>query len=584
MRTKLPASRLNCQERAHRWQALAVLGLVVFAFTVNGFSQKPQAQLPNVYVDTTYNLPTGGTTWAAHTAAQLQSALKSAQPGDVIVLDAGVTYVGNFMLPAKSNPNRKWIYIISSQLGYLPAGTRVSPASVPDMATVVTPNTSPAFSVAWGANYWRFAGIEMYQNSNYPSGCGVTGQPNCLTYQLLSTPWSPSYSVPDHIFVDRCYVHGDATHDIQVALQANFTYFALIDSYVSAVHGHMIDNVAVGAFNSTGPFKINNNYLEAAGENIMFGGSGGNANIGVPSDIEIQNNYIFKPLSWIPLSLSSYQLQPNSMVVKNAFELKSAQRVLFNGNTIENVWAGGQLGYAVVLTVRTTQSGDFAVVNDVTITNNWVKNVVSFVNTLAADDMCNYNGQYTGCHNAGSQDRWNISNNLVTFFDPIAPGGSRNNAIGYQPGYDHINNHVGQLRDVVFQHNTTISNNTQPCWAAAYFGTATLNAPPSNGMTYNIWILDNVLCKQTYGPWGYGLGPLTAYMGQPNTPPYDVTTRYYGNVMWKQSDAIYTWPAQNTVPAAVTYINPPTDYTLLSPNWRDATDGTLAGVDVTKLP
>ena len=136
---------------------------------------------------------------------------------------------------------------------------------------------------------------------------------------------------------------------------------------------------------------------------------------------------------------------------------------------------------------------------------------------------------------------------MVTLFDPIAPGKSRNNAIGYQPGYDHINNHVGQLRNVVFQHNTTISNNTQPCWAAAYFGTAGLNAPPSNGMTYNIWILDNVLCKQTYGSWGYGLGPLTAYMGQPSMSPYDVTTRYYGNVMWKQSDATYTWPAQNTV-------------------------------------
>ena len=117
----------------------------------------------------------------------------------------------------------------------------------------------------------------------------------------------------------------------------------------------MIDNVAVGAFNSTGPFKINNNYLEAAGENILFGGSGGNPPLAC-LDIEMQNNYIFKPLSWIPLSLSSYQAQPNSMVEKNAFELKSAQRVLFNRNTIENVWAAGQLGYAVVLTVRTRRA------------------------------------------------------------------------------------------------------------------------------------------------------------------------------------------------------------------------------------
>lgn len=152
------------------------------------------------------------------------------------------------------------------------------------------------------------------------------------------------------------------------------------------------------------------------------------------------------------------------------------------------------------------------------------------------------------------------------------------------PGYDYINNHVGQLRDVVFQQNTTVSNSTQPCWAAAYFGTANLNAPPSNGLTYNIWILDNVLCRQTYGPWGFGLTPLTNYMGQPNTPPYDVTNRYYGNVMWQQSDATYMWPAENTVPATITYVNPPTDYALLSPHWTNTTDGKLAGVDVTRLP
>ena len=68
-----------------------------------------------------------------------------------------------------------------------------------------------------------------------------------------------------------------------------------------------------------------------------------------------------------------------SMVVKNAFEVKSGQRILFDSNVIENVWANGQMGYAIVLTVRSSQSGDFAVVNDVTITNNILKNVVSGV-------------------------------------------------------------------------------------------------------------------------------------------------------------------------------------------------------------
>ena len=80
------------------------------------FAQKPVATLPTgisggpngpfagTVIDTTYALPTGGTTCAAHTTAQLTSCLTSTVPGDVIVLDAGVTYTGNWQLPQKSNP------------------------------------------------------------------------------------------------------------------------------------------------------------------------------------------------------------------------------------------------------------------------------------------------------------------------------------------------------------------------------------------------------------------------------------------------------------------------------------------------
>ena len=117
-------------------------------------AQKPVAELPRVYIDTTYNLPTGGTTWAAHDSAHLKTAITSAVPGDVIVLDAGVTYVGNFQLPAKTNPNSQWIYIIPSQLASLPADRRVSPAQAASMPKIVTPNVAPAFQVNAGANHW----------------------------------------------------------------------------------------------------------------------------------------------------------------------------------------------------------------------------------------------------------------------------------------------------------------------------------------------------------------------------------------------------------------------------------------------
>jgi hypothetical protein len=48
-----------------------------------------------------------------------------------------------------------------------------------------------------------------------------------------------------------------------------------------------------------GTYKIVNNFLEAAGENILWGGAPGST---VPTDIEIRRNHMFKPLNWMPRS------------------------------------------------------------------------------------------------------------------------------------------------------------------------------------------------------------------------------------------------------------------------------------------
>jgi hypothetical protein len=541
-------------------------------------AQKPVAQLPLKTVDTTWSIPTGGTTWAAHTAAQLTSALKVSQPGDVIMLDAGATYVGYFTLPAKSNPNNKWIYITSTGMSKLLAGRRVSPADAPNMARIITPNVAPVFQVNAGTNHWRIAGIEMTAQSNYPAGCGTANQPNCMTYFLMSTPWSPTAAEPDSIVIDRCYAHGGPTQDLQGGIQANWSNVALIDSYISEIHGKGVDTNAIGAFHSPGPFKITNNYLEAAGENIIFGGSGQNYNPWVPSDITITGNYIYKPLAWVNPSLTG------QMVVKNAFEVKSAQRLLFDSNLVENVWAAGQAGPAIVLTVRTGQSGDIAVVNDITITNNILKNVVIGVNAAAADDTCgpsSVGGAYPGCTNAGSQDRWYIANNLITFYDPTIQGGLRNIAINFQPSIDRIKGIYGVMRDIVFQHNTAVSAASSPCWNSVYFGAAGQKLPVAkNRLTDNIWILDNVLCRQASGELGYsGTSGMTMYMGYPSATN-DVTTRFYGNVMYvPKGDRVQTFSPHNypsTVP--FTYVAPQSgNYHLATPYWTDTSDGKLAG-------
>ena len=106
---------------SHRQWTLLLSAILIFSLSaIVAHAQEPVAALPQVYIDTTWNPPTEGTTWAAHNAVQFTKALANSSPGDVIVLDAGVTYSGNFVLPNKNNPNNQWIYIISSALANLP--------------------------------------------------------------------------------------------------------------------------------------------------------------------------------------------------------------------------------------------------------------------------------------------------------------------------------------------------------------------------------------------------------------------------------------------------------------------------------
>ena len=84
--------------------------------------------------------------------------------------------------------------------------------------------------------------------------------------------------------------------DLGIALNSGDTTIA--DSYVSDIKGVGIDTQAIGGWNGSGPYRIHNNYLEAAGEVIMFGGDDPKIPSLVPSDIEVRGNTVSRPLSW----------------------------------------------------------------------------------------------------------------------------------------------------------------------------------------------------------------------------------------------------------------------------------------------
>ena len=347
---------------------LSAVSLTVFLSfaTIDVLAQKKRTEpaLPQAYVDTTLIPPTGNTI-SLDAGGNLQTALNTAQPGDLITLAAGATYTGSFTLPVKPGSR----YITVQTVGFSTPG-RLTPSGA--LAKIVTPSTEPAVSAAPRAHHFRFIGVELY----------ATGSIDTLVL-LGSSSETNVAKQPDHIIFDRCYIHGDANAGGKRGVSFQGSHLAVIDSYLSDWKGEGYDTQAICGWNGPGPFKIANNYLEGAGENVMFGGADTVKTNLTPSDIEIRNNTFFKPLSW---KLGDPSYAGVQWSVKNLLELKHAQRVLIENNVFENCWTQAQNGTAIVLTPRNQQgTNPWAVVQDITFRRNTVRYVEEGMRILGHD-------------------------------------------------------------------------------------------------------------------------------------------------------------------------------------------------------
>jgi len=227
------------------------------------------------------------------TSLDFQQALNAARPGDVITLQAGVVLQGNFFLPERtSGADERWITIRSGSTDEaLPEGIRVMPAQAAAMARLESSNSQPVLLTRSGAHHYRFEGIEFTIAPTVMLNYGIVrlGEGNEADAALL----------PHHLVFDRCYIHGHATADVSRGIALNSATTEIVNSYISDCHGLGFDTQAIAGWNGPGPFRIVNNYLEGAGENVMFGGADPKISGLVPSDIEFINNHCAKPLSWM---------------------------------------------------------------------------------------------------------------------------------------------------------------------------------------------------------------------------------------------------------------------------------------------
>jgi hypothetical protein len=256
--------------------------------------------LPTPYNPTTPVITNTVNIASTATSADLQNAFDNALPGTEIVIPANKTFnapSGGFVLGGK--PGSGWIVIRTANTAGIPAAnTRATRSHAAAMPNIMSTDVDPAIvlkaatSVSSGneAHHYRFIGIEF----------GITASVT-LNYAVVRVgEFGPTSSAmqPHDIVFDHCYVHGSVLAHAKRGIEMNSGSTAVLDSYISDFHGIGQEAQAIGGWNGPGPYKLINNYLEGAGENVLFGGGEPTINNIIPSDMEIRHNHFYKPPAW----------------------------------------------------------------------------------------------------------------------------------------------------------------------------------------------------------------------------------------------------------------------------------------------
>lgn len=487
-----------------------------------------------------------GKTTLVPSGGKLQAALDAASPGDTILLEAGATFIGSFTLPAKSGTNCITIRTAAPDSTLPRADQRITPeyaSALPKIITTGKGNSLPALTAADGAHHYKVMGVEITHTST--SG---------YVYSLIELGHSRMTSLsqmPHHIELDRVYVHGLPSMPVRRCINLHSGSATIRNSHIADCKDTDNDSQAILAGYGSGPYRIINNYLEAAGENILIGGVDPKISGLIPSDIEIKNNIFSKSLTW---KVTDPSYQGIHWSIKNHLELKNARRVLIDQNFFQHNWTDAQQGWSILITPR-NQYGNapWSITEDITVSNNIIRSTAQGVAMAGMDNA--YPSQRT--------NRILIKNNLL--YDI---GGDTWRGRGSAEGLFQM---VRGPRNVTIEHNTGLQRGN----------ILTADGSPTSD---HFMFRDNITMHNAYGVIGSG-----TKLGSATLATYFTSAHFTNNVIINNPyPSMYPSNTLN-VPSLdmVGFIDPSQNIYQLSsssPYHNAATDGTDIGVNWDNLP
>ena len=445
----------------------------------------------------------------------ITDAVRRAVPGDEIILEAGAVYTEYFTLPDKGSGDP--ITIRSSAV--LPE-RRITPEDRHLLPSIGSGSGTAPVTIT--GSRWRLVGLAFRANTN--------GDGNIIDVR----GWAAN------VVLDRILIEGGESGQKRGVAMNGGGAITVSRSHLANIWKSGQESQGLAAWDGPGPFTIRDNYIQAATENILFGGADSSSDARMPSDILVEGNHLTKNPEWQGTT---------GRAVKNLFELKAARRVTVRNNLMEHNWVDGQAGWAVVVTPR-NQGGTapWTAVEDVLFEHNIVRHTARGINITGRDDLAL----------SAQTRRITFRNNLfVTDADWLQAG--------------------GEIAELTLSHNTVVNGGTLIKLYVADVHDGTTRRKAEFAIAQLV-MLDSLTHhgRDGYGIWGEDSGSGTVALTR-HTLGYDVRR----NVIAGENGWGVSYPADTLQPSYVEheaqFIQP--DYLLVenSPYRGAATDGSDLG-------